>query len=165
MVDPEFDPKAEPSHRPTITMLPYLLGAVGVIVIMFGLFVMENYFGIGGRGRALREGDSPLSIWFPVASIPLAIAGAFFFYWRHAQIIRGGVSVLAKVTAIGSIEKAGMRDLSFQYECSGSTRNKKKSLTSSEVSKLSIGDRFPILVLPNDIDRYFIVSTDAVADD
>ena len=155
-------PETENNARPTIKMLPFILRASGLLGFLLCVFAMMKSLIDRLADRQPGQGPLLLTILIPIGLTLLVGIGATIVFRRRAQLIRDGVDVLAEVTKIGTFEYKGMRDISFQYEHNGQSHRIRKSLNARDVSKLRVGDRFRILVLPINIRRYVIVNTDPV---
>jgi hypothetical protein len=149
--------QASGRQRPQITIVPYLTGVVAAVVLTFALYVFENYLEIDGAGRQMKNRAAPMEIWVPVATIPVATIVAVLMYRQHSYIVRKGIDVQAVVTGISRFETKGLRNISFRYYVGTMARTKRKSIVAIVADEMSVGDTIDLIVLPTDIDRYYML--------
>ena len=127
----------------------YLLGAGFFLACMWIWYLLENYAGISIKGRRLAPDKTPLALWIPLASTPLAVLVAAFFWWKAGRFYSKAVTVSAKVVSVGKISTQGLRDLTVRYTYGEQSFEASESMSDAHVQSYEPGDSLEVLIDPD----------------
>lgn len=121
----------------------YLAGAALAAIIPWFLWCSENLAGLQIGGRIRHE--EPMSIWFPIISMPIIVVVALLWWLRDDDIAKHGVIVEARVVQFGGQLK-GWQDVIVAYELNGHRLITKKSIEAGLAGEMQIGDHLALIV-------------------